>query len=346
MGLIIHAPNVHLGGGRTLLMALLKAAAYSGQCLAVVDARMKISTSLTQNVLIQRVRAGFIDRLKAEWNLRRRTTEKDTVLCLGNLPPLFKIKAKAFVFVQNRYLVEKTSLKGFRAVVRLRIMLERRWLAWRAVTADGFIVQTATMQRIMNKNMGIIPDVIPFSEATKNYSRSAAGTAVSSSKKYDFLYIASGEPHKNHRRLIEAWCMLAEEGIYPSLCITVQKVSVPDLCEWIEQVTKTFALRIENIQDVNYTDASRLYVEAGALIYPSMLESMGLPLIEARCACLPILASEMDYVRDVIDPEQSFAPDSAISIARAVKRHLGIKEKPLPLRDAEGFLKCIMSKSG
>jgi hypothetical protein len=46
-------------------------------------------------------------------------------------------------------------------------------------------------------------------------------------------------------------------------------------------------------------------------------------------------------VRDVLDPEQTFDPESPLSIARAVKRFLGLNESPLPLLDATHFLKNI-----
>ena len=56
-----------------------------------------------------------------------------------------------------------------------------------------------------------------------------------------------------------------------------------------------------------------------------------------------MLASELDYVRDVVDPEESFDPASPVSIARAVKRFLGIPEPALPLRDAETFVRELLS---
>ena len=59
---------------------------------------------------------------------------------------------------------------------------------------------------------------------------------------------------------------------------------------------------------------------------------------------LPVLASELDYYRDVLDPDQSFDPNSNISVARAVKRFLGIAEEPLPLQDAAGFVDYILRK--
>jgi glycosyltransferase involved in cell wall biosynthesis len=87
-----------------------------------------------------------------------------------------------------------------------------------------------------------------------------------------------------------------------------------------------------------------MYNQVGALIYPSTFESFGLPLIEARQAGLPVLASELDYVRDILDPEQVFDPESAISIARAVKRFIAIDEPPLSLQDAAGFIKHILER--
>jgi hypothetical protein len=57
-----------------------------------------------------------------------------------------------------------------------------------------------------------------------------------------------------------------------------------------------------------------------------------LPLIEAHEAGVDILASEMDFVRDVVDPVQSFNPFSPISIAKSVKRYLKVTEFPLQMK--------------
>jgi glycosyltransferase involved in cell wall biosynthesis len=156
-----------------------------------------------------------------------------------------------------------------------------------------------------------------------------------------FLYVASGEPHKNHRNLVEAWILLAEEGISPSLRLTLDKNRFSDLCGWIEDRIKNFGLNVTNVGSISAQDLDRVYKESLALIYPSDFESLGLPLIEARCAGLPILAAERDYVRDAVDPEETFDPGSPVSIARAVKRFLEIPEKPLPVMDAREWLSKI-----
>lgn len=74
------------------------------------------------------------------------------------------------------------------------------------------------------------------------------------------------------------------------------------------------------------------YAETKALIYPSLFESFGLPLFEARLLNLDVLASDSDFVRDLVEPIQTFDPYSPYSIANAVIRHMGI-----PALKAEGI---------
>ena len=50
------------------------------------------------------------------------------------------------------------------------------------------------------------------------------------------------------------------------------------------------------------------------MIYPSINESLGLPLLEAKLKKLPIIASDMDFVYDVCSPISTFNPYSAKDI--------------------------------
>ena len=61
--------------------------------------------------------------------------------------------------------------------------------------------------------------------------------------------------------------------------------------------------------------------EGGAAVYVDSGAPLE-PLIEAAAAGLPIVASDIDVVRDVCDPVQTFDPESTASIAQAVRRFL------------------------
>ncbi len=184
--------------------------------------------------------------------------------------------------------------------------------------------------------------ILPFVAEPSGYERTLAKFKTKKEGVFDFVYVASGEPHKNHRQLIEAWCLLACEGYFPTLKLTVDPVQFAELHSWIAEQVVQHRLNVENLGSLSHEGVGLLYANAGALIYPSKLESFGLPLIEARQAGIPVLASELDYVRDLLDPEQTFDPDSSVSIARAVKRFMGMVESPLPLQDATGFIQEIL----
>ena len=89
---------------------------------------------------------------------------------------------------------------------------------------------------------------------------------------------------------------------------------------------------------------SDLYLSSRALIYPSLSESFGLPLIEAKIFNLPILASELDFVRDVCSPVFSFDPNSPLSISNAVKRYLKIPFTTQKILSSKSFLKSVFSE--
>jgi len=341
--LIVHAINIHQGGGQSLLSSIIETLPCSGLVVLLLDSRLPLPSGIPCNTEIQSISPTIMQRLTAEKWLAEHTRTEDIVLCFGNLPPLFKLRGHTLVFVQNRYLVDDIQLLGFPLKVRLRLAVERFWFSRRKSNADEFIVQTATMKRLLGTvTEGKAPiHVLPFVAEPKGYTRTVQQSNKPKECDCDFLYVASGEPHKNHCRLIEAWCLLAADGVFPSLCLTLDEARFHELHEKISSLEKKHRLRIINAGEVSHSEALKLYKKAGAFIYPSTFESFGLPLIEARQAGLPVLASELDYVRDVLDPEQTFDPESSASIARAVKRFLGTIERPLPLLNAGDFLKII-----
>ena len=344
MKLIVHAVNIHVGGGKSLLLALLNALPADIPVLITLDVRLELPAILPANLCIIRVAPTIGARFAAEKKLTQLAQAGDLVLCFGNLPPWFKLAGHVLTFVQNRYLIDTVSLKSFSWKTRLRLLCERLWLACKANNVDEFLVQTPSMQRVFNASgraRGRQIHVLPFSNISQGYCRNF-NTLLPKSPLPTFIYVASGEPHKNHRNLVAAWCLLAQEGIFPSLKLTLAQSANQKLCRWLDHQIKSFQLKVENLGMLSHADVQGQYAKAQALIFPSVFESFGLPLIEARQAGLAVLASELDYVRDVVDPEEAFDPASPISIAQAVKRFLGLANAPLPLLDARAFLTTIV----
>jgi len=339
---LLYAPNVHQGGGRTLLLPLLEALKDDVDVTFVLDARMPLPTGVRLAGHVCRVEATLFSRLWFEWRLRSLIKPGTLLLCMGNLPPLFAHQGLQQVFVQNRYLVDDVSLKSLPLPVRVRLMVERWWLRSRSIHVKRFIVQTPTMQRLLGEKLGKGAEIIPFVAAIDI----AESEGVCDKKMHhDFLYVASGEPHKGHEILLEAWIIMAESGLFPSLCLTLDEKRFPELCTLISGAVKKHALNIFMMGECSHADVQLLYRHSSAMIYPSQFESFGLPLIEAAIAGLPVLASNASYVTDVIEPSAVFDAASAQSIASAVQ---SFRTKPallnIQLLDANEFLTRTFSK--
>jgi glycosyltransferase involved in cell wall biosynthesis len=160
---------------------------------------------------------------------------------------------------------------------------------------------------------------------------------------YDFCYVSTGEPHKNHRALVEAWTLLARQQWFPSLCLTVSAEGFPQLHRWIAEASRRHNLNIDNVGYVSSERVDEIYLRSRALVYPAMYESFGLPLVEARRHGLRIVAAERDYVRDVVAPDECFDPQSARSIARAVERLCRNENSRTALVDGRAFMSGLLA---
>lgn len=332
--LIVHAPNVHHGGGLALLKSLLSAPGFSAG-LAQLDRRARDQLTLPPETTTHYVCPAVLSRLAAEWRLWRAARENDVVLCFHGLPPLFPSRGHVVVFLQNRILVTCNAITAYPMRTRIRLRIERWILRTFSGHADKFIVQTPSMARDTRMTLGGDVEVV-----VRPYAGRMSIESVTPDARYDFVYVASDESHKNHAALLDAWRLLAEAGLKPALALTVSAES--PLAGEIEVLKQRHGLNISNLGRLQGDGIQRLYSGASALIFPSLSESLGLPLIEAAGHGLPILAPEMDYVRDVVDPAQTFDPHSPVSIARAVRRFLGKPEPVVSMGMAEDFLAEVL----
>jgi glycosyltransferase involved in cell wall biosynthesis len=132
-------------------------------------------------------------------------------------------------------------------------------------------------------------------------------------RKIDFVYISTASFYKNHTTLLDAWDLLFEKGLSPTLHLTVSK----DATKTYQYILK---LREKGLNIVNhgYTDPGPLYSSCAYLVYPSLNESFGLSLVEAAASGMKILAVDLPYVNSVIRPSASFHPERTASLSGIV----------------------------
>lgn len=342
--LILYAPNVGGGGGLVLLRELLGANWFDTRVIAILDRRAELQIGgLLDRVQVHWVQSSVRGRWSAERLLRRTASAGDVVLCFHNLPPLFSTQARVFCYVHNAGLVGLMSTKEQRYWVRLRYRIEHGLARLLKVRVDRYLVQTQTMKEALWRwyGAGAPPiEVVPFAppEYAAPPQRSISNQPTKTKRSqlgvpepvWDFIYVGSGLAHKNHRRLFAAWRMLAAQGVLPSLAVTLHPEDRDLHVQMRDMVAE--GIKVYDLGELSRAQVAAAYQQSGALIFPSYAESFGLPLIEAQAVGLPIVAPELDYVRDVCEPVTTFDPLSPRSISRAVLRFLDIPvERVAPL---------------
>lgn len=336
--LLLYAPNVHTGGGLVLLNALLSAWPAGQPFIAWLDKRAQTLLAPPALSQIVWVEASFLSRLSAERSVASTGKKGDSVLCFHGLPPVLMNAAKIVLFQQNRNYLGHVDLSRFALRTRLRLQGEQFISKAFRHRVSAYWVQTPSMARSLKQWFGkrevkiaVLPFAAPFEPAP-----GAAGPT----EEFDFVYVADGEAHKNHRTLVEAWVRLKDKGLTPSLALTLSQRDIV-LKRWIAEKVRIHDLRIHDLGVVPHAQVPALYGRARALIFPSLSESFGLPLIEATALGLPILAGELDFVRDVCVPVETFDPLSVTSIERAVLRFVGKADRPQMTVSAADFLREV-----
>jgi glycosyltransferase involved in cell wall biosynthesis len=162
---------------------------------------------------------------------------------------------------------------------------------------------------------------------------------VSSYPKWDdgmahFLYPATPYRYKNHNVILEALNLIGSRELSGKAMVhfTVLPEESSSLVKTIKE------LDIENIVElmgvVPRDTLLSMYKSATALLFPSEVETLGLPIIEAAAFGLPIIVSNLEYAHDVIGNYEgvSFVPTKdANKWAEEIKKHLskGICYPPL-----------------
>jgi glycosyltransferase involved in cell wall biosynthesis len=339
--LLLYAPNVNIGGGLVLLKALLRDCP-APISVAFLDQRAQSQLRTDGAAEVLWCRPTLASRLGAEWRLWRIRRPGDVLVCLHNLPPLLPGPGNVTVFVQNRSMLRRRSLAGLRGKTALRTQAESLLLRWLGGAVDRFVVQTVSMAADLRAAVGLadtspVPVVVmPFSDPLRPAQRQE--------QRWDFIYPADGALHKNHGVLIDAWVRLARLGVRPSLLLTVAPDSA--IGRAASAAAALDGVRIECSGSVPHGQLLGIYAQCSALVFPSLMESFGLPLVEATGLGLPIVAAELDYVRDICKPAETFDPRSAVSLSRAVLRHMGREEAPAAQRAVADFWAEVLPQEG
>lgn len=149
------------------------------------------------------------------------------------------------------------------------------------------------------------------------------------------LFPANNWPHKNHRRIFEALARFRDEyGEPPILLLTGAPSGSVDLDAEIARAGVQDLVR--SLGWVEPSDMPDLYDGARCLVYTTLFEGFGIPLVEAMRRGTPILASASTSQPEIVgDTATLVDPESVRSIAEGLRKVLGTDRENYDAEHAE-----------
>ncbi|MEQ1890587.1 MAG: glycosyltransferase [Alphaproteobacteria bacterium] len=114
-----------------------------------------------------------------------------------------------------------------------------------------------------------------------------------------YLIVSTVEPRKNHAYLLDAFDLLWDQGYDISLIIAGRiGWKVKDLVARI-MTHSQYGKRLFLLSDLTDQEVVYCYRHAKMLVFPSIVEGFGLPIVESLSNRLPVLASDTPVHREV-----------------------------------------------
>lgn len=137
------------------------------------------------------------------------------------------------------------------------------------------------------------------------------------------LFVGSLEPRKNLDRILDAYLQFRKSNPESELPI----LTIAGARGWLDQ---KLVKRIEQLEDeklvvwLGYCNSDKLkelYKSSSILLFPSLHEGFGFPILEAMASNLPVITSDRGAMKEVSGGAALLVdPDSTDSIAQAIEK--------------------------
>lgn len=112
-----------------------------------------------------------------------------------------------------------------------------------------------------------------------------------------WLYVAQAYPHKNHAALLDAYAVLRKRIANPwPLVLRGDFSERLDVIDKVQQLGLTECVKI--LGRLQHEEMPALYGAASALIFPSLFEGGGIPVLEALACGCPVAASDLPSLHE------------------------------------------------
>lgn len=299
--ILIDSIYCHQGGGKTILDLIIDEIIKQNKLsifFFLLDHRYE-NKRLTKNFF--KCKDSEISRR----NFYKKHSNFDKLLCLGNVPPPIKTTKPTYIYFQNNLLIDpKNSNLNFFEILKLN--LKKNYINYRKENHYKWVVQTQLMKKNLERYYRVKKNnilVYPIFETKK--------VEKSKSKSLKYLYVGDNKTHKNLSVLLEGFKLAASKiDKKIELHLTIEKLK--DIKDYPTNLKIFFHGVLEKKQ------VEKLFDRCYFFVYPSLIESFGLPLIEATNHGLRLITADLDYVYQVVYPSLSFNPSDSLDLSEKI----------------------------
>ena len=315
---LIDAIYINQSGGKVLLEYFIKTLILEQQISRFfflfdkrLDSNIVTEISELQKVFLEPTETSRVNFYKI------RQTDFKKVFCFANVPPPVRQRNSEVYILFHNALILDSKNKDYGLITRLRFFLKRKYISFKNKKDYNWIVQTRNMSSLLAKGLALSGNtirVLPFYESGR-FTNVNKQLEINNDK---FLYIADGVRQKNHLTLLAAWVYLFDKYRLPiSLHLTIPS-SFVSLINEINRLQDKGA-NIINYGRCNSEKITTLYSICNTFVTPSFTESFGLPIIEATEAGCEVLAADLPYTYDIINPLETFDPNNVKDLANKIR---------------------------
>ncbi len=335
---LVDAIYIHSYGGASILQAFINGLntfnlSNKKNIYILLDDRIDLNQlNGIDSFTIKKIKASHFNRRKAYKAIYNKI---EKVICLSNVPPPIRINKRVYIYFHNLLLL-KRKINFSSLFFLFTSLIKMLYIKFYNSNRYSWIVQTIYMKKELERKLKVqskMIDVLPIYEVEDINSQKKDFQ----NKELKFLCVTSNAKHKNLTRLISSFLK--------SNFINQEKVT---LLLTIDGKNFTNGnLKVQYLGYLNRDDMIRAYSESQYLIFPSFIESFGLPILEAIKSGSNVLISNIKSLKEICKPSVLFDPYDEKDIITAFEKASNFsykdKSKIIVKNEINTFIKLIVN---
>lgn len=194
-----------------------------------------------------------------------------------------------YAVYENSYLWVGMKLTDF-FIRKTKIFLIANFIS----SVDIVICQTGTIKRRLKERYNI--KNILVAPTPVNFLGKETGEITIRTNKVKLFYPANDSTHKNHKFVLQFIEKIQEQELPYVVVLTLDSEAFRAIYGNLAISSQQFVI---NLGRLRLEDMPSVYKNIDYLFFPSLLETYGIPYIEAMYFGKPILTSELDFAKDI-----------------------------------------------